>query len=292
MSDQEGYDGEQWPFFPYSRQYPRPGRVSREQAREQKIAGHVQRHRERGTQPPRRDRGLSRAEIVTAAIAVADAEGPDAISMRRIAREVGAGAMSLYWYVSSKEELLELMLDAIEADIEVPDPSGDWRADLGLFAHRTREALRQHRWAVEFIGTRPPQGPNDVRNLERLLSLLDGLGVEDVRLVMNIFMTVATFVMGAVIREAQEVRFQREQERAEGELTPEEVEAEHERYRAWFEASGDFPHIARLMKADVDPDDPDTREERFQFSLDCVLDGIAARLAASGASGARAAPPG
>ena len=101
--------------------------------------------------------------------------------MRRIAREVGAGAMSLYWYVSSKEELLDLMLDAIEAEIEVPEPSGDWRADLGAFAHRTRAALRQHRWAVEFIGTRPPSGPNDVRNLERLLSLLDGIGVDDYR---------------------------------------------------------------------------------------------------------------
>ncbi len=129
--------------------------------------------------------------------------------MRRIAREVGAGAMSLYWYVSSKEELLDLMLDAIDAEIEVPDPSGDWRADLAAFAHRTRDALRRHRWAVEFIGTRPPSGPNDVRNLERLLGLLDGLGVEDVRLIMGIFMTVATFVIGAVVREAQEVRFQR-----------------------------------------------------------------------------------
>ena len=182
-------------------------------------AGHVQRHRERGAQPPRRDRGLSRDEIVRTAIAVADAEGPDAISMRRIARELSAGAMSLYWYVGSKEELLELMLDAIEAEIEVPEPSGDWRADLGTFAHRTRAALSRHRWAVEFIGTRPPSGPNDVRNLERLLGLLDGTGIDDFRLIMGIFMTVATFVIGAVIRDAQEIRFHREQELAEAALT-------------------------------------------------------------------------
>ena len=103
-------------------------------------------------------------------------------------------------------------------------------------------------------------------------------------------MTVATFVIGAVIREAQEVHFQREQERVEAGLTPEEVQAEHERYRAWFEAAGEFPHIAKLMKSGVDPDDPDTREERFQFSLDCVLDGIAARLAASRAEPAAADP--
>ena len=275
------YDEEQWPFFRYPRQYPHSGRASREE----RIAGHVQRHRARGAQPPRRDRGLSRAEIVRAAIAVADAEGPEAISMRRIARELGAGAMSLYWHVASKEELLDRMLDAIEAEIEVPEPTGDWRADLNVFAHRTRAALKRHRWAVEFIGSRPPSGPNDVRNLERLLSLIDGTGAEnDVRLVFGIFNTVATFVMGAVMREAQEIRFQREQERAEANLTPEEIEALHQRYRQWFAAAGNFPHIARLMESGVDPDDPNTREERFQFSLDCVLDGIAARLAAEPAA--------
>jgi len=273
------YDEEQWPFFRYPREYPRSGRAAREAAREERIAGHVQRHKARGAQPPRRDRGLSRAEIVSAAIAVADAEGPEAISMRRIAREVGAGAMSLYWYVASKEELLDLMLDAIEAEIEVPEPTGDWRADLGTFAHRTRAVLRRHRWAVEFIGTRPPSGPNDVRNLERLLSLLDGIGVDDYQVIMGIFMTVATFVIGAVIREAQEVRFQAEQERVEASLTAEEIQAQHERFRSWFEKSDRYPHIARMIEAGIDPDDPDTREERFQFSLDCVLDGIAARIA-------------
>src|SRR4051812_41510829 len=60
-------DDEQWPFFPYSRQYPRPGRMSRQEAHEQRIAWHVQRHRQRGARPPRRDRGLSQAEIVAAA---------------------------------------------------------------------------------------------------------------------------------------------------------------------------------------------------------------------------------
>jgi AcrR family transcriptional regulator len=209
---------------------------------------------------------------------VADADGTDAISMRRIARELGAGAMSLYWYVGSKEELLDLMLNSIEAEIEVPEPSGDWRADLGAFAHRIRAGLSQHRWAVEFIGTRPPSGPNDVRNLERLLGLLDGTGLEDTRVIMGIFMTVATFVIGAVVREAQEIRFQREQERAEANLTQEEIQAEQERYRKWFQTSGRFPRITRLMKSAFDPDDPNTRDERFQFSLDCLLDGIAAQL--------------
>ena len=112
-------------------------------------------------QLPRRDRGLSRAEIVAAAIAVADAEGPDAISMRRIARELRAGPMSLYWHVGSKEELLDLMLESIETEVEAPEPSGDWRADLRAFAHQARAGMLRHRWAMEFLGGRPPSGPND-----------------------------------------------------------------------------------------------------------------------------------
>src|SRR5438105_11388629 len=89
-----GADEEPWPFFRYPREYPRSGPSAREATREDRIAGHVQRHKARGVQPPRRDRGLSREEIVSAAIAVADAEGPDAISMRRIARGAGAGVVS------------------------------------------------------------------------------------------------------------------------------------------------------------------------------------------------------
>ena len=91
--------------------------------------------------------------------------------------------------------------------------------------------------------------------------------------------------MGAVMREAQEKRLQRDQERAEAALTEEEIRAAGERYRAWFAASGRYPRIARLMESGIDPDDPATRDQRFQFGLDCVLDGIAARLGGHGGRG-------
>jgi len=274
------YDEEPWPFRQPPRAYPRPGRASREEAHERRLAGHARRHREHGTQPPRRDRGLSRDEIVATAIAVADADGPDAISMRRIARELRAGAMSLYWHVGSKEELLDLMLESIEAEVEVPEPSGDWRADLRAFACRARAGMLRHRWAMEFLGGRPPSGPNDARNLERMLGMLDGHGL-DAHTTMDILGTLGTYVMGAVIREAQEIRGQRDQDLAEADLTADELEAERERFRTWFQASGQYPRIARMMETGIDPDDPATRDERFEFGLDVVLDGIAARLQAS-----------
>jgi AcrR family transcriptional regulator len=273
------HEDQPWPFRQPARAYPRPGRASREETLDRQRAGHMQRRRERGAQPPRRDRGLSRAEIVATAIAVADAEGPDAISMRRIARELRAGPMSLYWHVGSKEELLDLMLESIEAEVEAPEPSGDWRADLRVFAHRARAGMLRHRWAMEFLGGRPPTGPNDARNLERLLGMLDGFGL-DARTTMDVLGALVTYVMGAVIREAQEIRGQRDEELAEAHMSAEELHAERERYRKWFEASGNYPRIAHLMESGIDPDSPDTRDERFEFGLDCVLDGIAARLPA------------
>ena len=277
--ERTGTGQDSWPFDRPRYVFPPPGRAVRDERHEQRIAEHIQRHKDRGSRPPR-DRGLSRDEIVRTAIAVADADGPEAISMRRIARELHAGVMSLYWYVGSKEELLDLMLESLEAEVEAPEPSGDWRADLRVFAHQMRAVLSRHPWALEFIGSRPPTGPNDARNLERLLGILAGLGL-DARPTMDLLGTIATYVLGAVIQEGREIRGQREQAQAEAGRTAEELAAEHERYRDWFRASGHYPQIARLIESGIDPDDPATRDERFEFGLDVLLDGIAAQVHAS-----------
>ena len=277
--ERTGPGPESWPFGRPRYAFPPPGRAARDEKHEQRIAEHLQRHKDRGARPPGRG-GLSRDEIVRTAIAMADAEGPEAISMRRIARELRAGPMSLYWYVGSKEELLDLMLETLEAEVEAPEPTGDWRADLRAFANQMRAVLNRHPWALEFIGSRPPTGPNDARNLERLLGILAGLDL-DARPTIDLLGTVATYVLGAVIREGREIRGQREQEQAEAGLTEEELDAERERYRDWFRASGQYPQIARLMDSGLDPDDPATRDERFEFGLDVLLDGIAAQIHAS-----------
>jgi AcrR family transcriptional regulator len=254
-------------------------REQRERERENRIHAHIRKHRERGAQPRPRDRGLTREEIVSTAMAVADAEGVEAISMRRIARELGAGVMSLYWHVASKEELQDLMLESVEAEIQLPEPSGDWRADMRTFARNTRAALLRHQWAVDFRGFRPPSGPNDARNAERVFAILDGLGL-DGRMTVMVTMAVGTYVIGAVLRETQEMRFQRETEQAMAGMTAEEIVALREEFAQRVLSSGQYPHIACFIEEDVDPDSPDTRDERFEFGLDCILDGIGARLPA------------
>jgi AcrR family transcriptional regulator len=251
----------------------------RERGRERQIAEHIGLRREQCKRPPRLARGLSRWDIVTAAVAVADAEGADAVSMRRIARELGVGAMSLYWHVGSKEELHQLMLERVQGEAPAPEPTGNWRADLESYARTARAALLRHPWAIDYLGSGPPSGPNDARNAERLLAAFDGLGLDPVT-VMRLAMTTGTYVLGAALREVQEIRWHHAAEEARGTMTAPEIAAMFAEFRRVVRDSGRYPHINAIMEAGVDPDAPSTRDERFEFGLGCVLDGIEALVKA------------
>jgi len=257
-----------WPPFsvPFSAQHAQAQRRRRE-------------HAEPGQPGRGRNRlrpALSRAEIVDAAIAVADAEGADAVSMRRIAQVLRAGTMSLYWYVANKEHLLDLMLDALTAEVTVPSPTGDWRADLQALARDNRAMLRRHLWVMDFVGGRPPLGPNTILYLERSLAMLDGTGL-DPATVFRVLETVQTYVMGAVLRESREMRGQLEQEQAG--VTAEDWEPARKAWRDRLDTDGRFGHFVAFLDEGIDPDAEETRDERFEFGLDCVLDGIAAQVA-------------
>ncbi len=249
--------------------------LQRERAGDQRglgQGGRDQRGRGRSRQHP----SLSRGEIVDAAIAIADADGADAVSMRRIAQVLRSGTMSLYWHVASKEHLLELMLDAMLAEVDVPEPTGDWQADLRAQARSTRTVLLRHRWVIDFIGARPSLGPNTLRNLDRSIATLGGLDI-DTATAINALQTVNTYVSGAVLREFQEIRVQREQEKID--VGGDDFAAGFAAWREKLAATGQFDHFLRILNDDVDPDAEETRDERFEFGLDCVLDGIAAKVA-------------
>lgn len=129
--------------------------------------------------PERAGRGpkpaFSRADIAAAAVRIADAEGLDAVSMRKVAAELGCGTMSLYNYVPRKEDLYELMLDAVSAGYDLPDPSGDWRADLLALAHQARGMMHRHTWVPRLMSPVYGFSPNALRYLEYALSCLDGV---------------------------------------------------------------------------------------------------------------------
>jgi AcrR family transcriptional regulator len=249
-----------WPPLPTGPGQPRPDRRD-------DPAGRRGRDRVR----PR----LSREEIIDAAIAIADAEGAEALSMRRIAQVLRAGTMSLYWHVPGKERLLELMRDMLMAEVAVPEPSGDWRADLRATAVSLRGMLSRHRWLMDFVGARPPLGPTTLLTLEAQLAMLAVLDL-GAATDFDILTAVTTYVSGVVQRETQELRsFEAERAlRAEAE----DFEPLMQAWRDRLAGTGLFPHVVSFMETGVDPDAIETMEHRFEFGLDCLLDGIAARI--------------
>ncbi|MFC5817004.1 TetR/AcrR family transcriptional regulator [Nonomuraea harbinensis] len=214
---------------------------------------------------------FSRAQLTEAALRVADAEGLDAISMRRLAAEIGSGTMSLYRYVSGKDDVIDLMVDAVSAEFLPPDvPSGDWRADLRALAIQGRQAMHRHPWMARVTATRQSSGPNGVRTFERALSVVDGLGLS-IDVMLALVGSVFAYVNGYVAAEMGEL----EALRRTG-LDVQQWMARQAPYLETLLKSGDHPLFARVVaESGRELADPD---ERFAYGLDRLLDGIAAAL--------------
>ncbi|GIJ51941.1 TetR family transcriptional regulator [Virgisporangium aliadipatigenens] len=150
---------------------------------------------------------LSREQIVRAAVAVADSEGLDAVSIRRIATELGARAMSLYTYIERKEDLFDLMIDEVAAETvpEGPLPA-QWREATIAIARLEREAALRHPWLIGAIARRSQTstlGPNMLRHLELSLAALDPLPATPTEK-WQIIRAVSDYTSGAVLRESRE----------------------------------------------------------------------------------------
>jgi AcrR family transcriptional regulator len=190
----------------------------------------------------------SRAAIAAAAIALADADGLAAVSMRKVAAALGAGTMSLYTYVPKKEHLFDLMLDEVAGEWELPDaPSGDRRADLLELAHQGLDAMRRHPWVPALVLTRLTIGPNSLRCIEYFLAVL-----ADVDLPGGTKMELFAMLNGSICQFAQ---WEANQLSAGG---GEQWQAELVAYLGSAVATGAYPHLAAAMAtgeaADGDPD--------------------------------------
>ena len=127
--------------------------------------------------------GLTIDQVVGAATALADAEGLDAVTMRRVAARLGVVPMTLYTYVPGKAELLDLMLDAAYARMSRTGTAGQpWRQRLATVAAENRALFEDHPWAAAISTSRPPLGPGLMAKYEHELSALDGLGLDDVQM--------------------------------------------------------------------------------------------------------------
>ncbi|HJT69507.1 MAG TPA: TetR/AcrR family transcriptional regulator C-terminal domain-containing protein [Terriglobales bacterium] len=146
-----------------------------------------------------RVRQLNKEGIVAAALAIADEEGFAAVSMRRVAQELGVGTMSLYYYAKSKAELIAAMDDALMAEVLVPILPKDWRDALTAIARRTRDVFVRHPWALLSMQPAPP-GENAMFHMEQCLEALAETSMTTEEK-LTLLALVDDFVFGYTLRE-------------------------------------------------------------------------------------------
>ena len=223
-------------------------------------------------EPSGRRPRLSHALIAETALRIADEEGFDAVSMRHVATTLGTGAMTLYNYVRTKDELVSLMDDALMAELLVPgELPAHWRAALEVIAGRTRDGLVRHPWALMSLG-QAQFGPNAMRHFEQSLAALAGTELTAADK-FDVLAVVDDYVHGNAARTG-EVRGRM----AAAEDDEEMVAAAIEFGMAQL-ATGEFPHTAALFGGDTPHPalDKTSIRERFERGLAALLDGLAAR---------------
>lgn len=216
--------------------------------------------------------GLSVEQITRAAIEVADVDGLPAVSMARVAKELGAGTMSLYRYVASKDELLLLMSDAALTAPPAPPPGADWREALRHWAVAVLAELRRHAWYVQIPLAGPPTGPRNLAWFDAGLRTLNGTPLSPGEMVMAV-MTMTTYVQG-------EVRLTAELIAAEAAGEPNSAES-YGRTIARLIDPDRFPALAVAVADGVFEDDrpPDDQVgDDVRTSMEIILDGIEALI--------------
>jgi AcrR family transcriptional regulator len=199
------------------------------------------------------------------ALLIADEEGLDAVSMRRLARELRSGAMSIYHYFHSREELLDLMGDTVSAEMLVDKVPDDWREALRAIAHRSRAAFLRHPWLLPTLQERPRVSPNLMRHIEQSAQSVRSLGEAGA----GIVFAVDDYTIGFTLRE---LAAGGREDRTKGIAKRFREEAREPHIRYLLE-SGEFPMLSQFLTLDRE-----LPQNTFDDGLDWLLDGFAKRL--------------
>jgi AcrR family transcriptional regulator len=217
---------------------------------------------------------LTHALIAEAALRVADAHGLEAVSMRRLAAELGVSSMTCYRYVSGKDDIIELMLDTVRRGMLLDDAEGDWRTVLRASAMRFRGVILKHPWMTDLPGRilfAPT--PAFLAFTEQNLAALDGLGL-DIGQMADITGAVTAYTRASTHDEITRARLRA----PEGWTSARDAKDANTAKLDWLLKAGDYPFYTRFIREGRPRDDG---QAGFEFGLDCLLDGIAARLNAS-----------
>jgi AcrR family transcriptional regulator len=216
--------------------------------------------------------GLDLERIVAAAVGVAASEGIEAVSMSRVATELGSSAMSLYRYVTAKDELLALMIDAaFDAPVAPAPPDEEWRAGMTRWAWTYHDALRRHPWVLRVPISGPPVTPNQIAWLEDGLRALGGTGLTEPEK-----LSVILLVSGYVRNEATLA--------ADLQTATEPIMPRWGRQIATLTDPERFPALHAALATEVFDQDDDADDE-YTFGLERVLDGIEALVRRRGTAG-------
>jgi AcrR family transcriptional regulator len=230
---------------------------------------------QRGPKP-----GLSVEAIVSAAIRLADAEGLEAVSMARVAEQLGFTTMSLYRHVTSKDELLQLMWNASAQGAEGIVLEGDgWRARLRMWATIQREMIDRHPWITQMPMAAPPMAPNSLAFVEHGLEAMDGTGLADVDK-LRVIGLISSYTLSEARMAHDAARAARAAAAAAaagGEAAPPWT------YEALLREVADeqtYPRLYRLAWSESIGGDPAgfDEQEEFRFGLDRILDGVEALI--------------
>ncbi len=205
---------------------------------------------------------LSRERVLRAAVALADEDGLDALTMRTLAKRLGVEAMSLYNHVASKDALLDGMIDLVFDEIEPPSPAQDWKAELRKRARSTRAALLRHPWAVGEMEGRRTHGPANLRLHDAVLGCLLAAGFDD-----------AMAVRGYSVQDAYIYGFALQQTDMSPQSREDFAAVARQQMADYASSLADHPHLARVVGGYVAEHGYDY-EEQFIFGLDLILDGL------------------
>jgi AcrR family transcriptional regulator len=205
---------------------------------------------------------LSRERVLETAVTLADRHGIDWLSMRKLADELGVAAMSLYYYVPNKVELIDGMIDIVFGEIEPPSLELDWKTAMRRRAVSTREALSRHRWAVGHMEGRTTHGPANLRLHDAVLGCLRAAGFS-IEMTVHAYSVQDAYIYGFALQETDMAS-----------ETPDDFAAEAQRQMREYEAVlAEYPHLVEVVGGHVAKSGYDYAAE-FLFGLDLILDGL------------------
>ena len=205
---------------------------------------------------------LSKERVLRTAVALADRQGLESLSMRKLADELGSGAMSLYHYVPNKEQLLDGIVDIVFSEIEPPSTGVDWKTAMRKRAISTREALRRHPWAIGLMEGRTNHGPANLKLHDAVLGCLRAAGFS-LEMTVHAYSVQDAYIYGFALQEQD--------------MSPESADdfaAEAQRQMREYEAVlAGYPHLVEVVGGHVAKAGYDYATE-FLFGLDLILAGL------------------